>query len=52
MHIAWHNEKSIACGKALRAEGLAGLWRIKSYTGTPNENIVQNHLNIALLTVF
>ena len=29
---------------------LLNLW-IKSYAGAPNENIVQNHLNIALLNV-
>ena len=26
--------------------------RSKSFSGAPNENIIQNHLNIALLNVF
>ena len=26
--------------------------RLEKWTGAPNENIVQNHLNIALLNVF
>ena len=34
-------------GNSTRRAGMAGL-----LTGAPNDNIVQNHLNIALLNVF
>ena len=38
--------------KAFRLEGYVICFVSVYTTGAPNENIVQNHLNIALLNVF
>ena len=39
--------REVYCYKKADFDGLRS-----TFTGAPNENIVQNHLNIALLNVF
>ena len=48
-------KKKINCNMYTISIGSSTIWSDiwhKSWSGAPNENIVQNHLNIALLNVF
>ena len=50
--VYWKRANKTETTNERKESDLIGLWNGYNAPGAPNENIVQNHLRIALLNVF